>query len=103
MIIELERFNKIGELLIENGTTGSQGHICYQDGGQRVSVTMAAVRMGVERWGCKQGTGVHMIGLQVLRASALHYLAGDRVTEGFRTVASARALRQPTIAGPSIS
>jgi len=32
-------------------TTGSQGHICYQDGGQRVSVTRAAVCMGVEEMG----------------------------------------------------
>ena len=45
MIIELERYNKIGELLIEIGSTGSQGHICYQDGDWRVSVTMAAVHM----------------------------------------------------------
>ena len=28
--------------------------------------------------------------------SALHYSARDQVSEGFRTVASARALRQPT-------
>jgi len=48
MIIELERYNEIGELLIENRTTGSQGHVCYWDRGQRVSVTMAAVHMGVE-------------------------------------------------------
>jgi len=48
MIIELERYNEIGELLIENRTTGLQGHICYQDGGQRVSVTRVAVHMGVE-------------------------------------------------------
>ena len=37
MIIELERNNKIGGLLIENRTTGSQGHICYQGGDRRVS------------------------------------------------------------------
>ena len=48
MIIELGRYNKIGELLIGNRTTGSQRHICYQDGGLGVSVTKAAVRMGVE-------------------------------------------------------
>jgi len=30
MIIELGRYNKIKELLIEIGITGSQGHICYQ-------------------------------------------------------------------------
>jgi len=51
MIIELERYNKIGVLLIENRATGSQGHIHYQDGGQRVSVTMVAVHMGVEEMG----------------------------------------------------
>ena len=33
MIIELERYKKIGELLIEIGITGSQGHICYWDRG----------------------------------------------------------------------
>src|SRR5882724_10276217 len=32
----------------------------------------------------------------LLRVSALHYSARDRVSDGFRTVASARALRQPT-------
>ena len=42
MIIELERYNEIREL-IENGTTGSQGHVCYQDRGQRVFLTMVSV------------------------------------------------------------
>ena len=51
MIIELERYNEIGELLIAIGITGSQGHVCYWDGGRRVSVTMAAVHMGVKRTG----------------------------------------------------
>src|SRR5882724_11976527 len=32
----------------------------------------------------------------VLRVSALHYSAGDRVSDGFWTVASACALHQPT-------
>src|SRR5882724_7294267 len=36
---------------------------------------------------------------ELLRVSALHYSAGDRVSEGFWTVASARALRQPTSCG----
>ena len=31
MIIELRKNNEIGELLIETETTGSWGHICYQD------------------------------------------------------------------------
>ena len=51
MIIELGKYNEIRELLIENRTTGSQGHVYYWDGGQRVSVTMVAVHMGVEEMG----------------------------------------------------
>ena len=35
----------------------------------------------------------------LLRVSALHYSARDRVSEGFRTVASAHALGQPTSCG----
>ena len=55
MIIELERYNKIGELLKEIRTTGSQGHVCYQEGGQRVFVTMVAVNIGVEEMGMQTG------------------------------------------------
>ena len=33
---------------------------------------------------------------ELLRVSALHYLARDRVSEGFQTVASAHVLCQPT-------
>jgi len=55
MIIKLGKYNKIGELLIENRATGSQGHVCYQDGGWRVSVTMVAVCMGVEETGMPTG------------------------------------------------
>ena len=51
MIIELRKYNEIKELLIETETTGSQGHICYQDRGQRVSVTMVAVHMGRKETG----------------------------------------------------
>ena len=36
MIMELGKYNEIGELLIENRITESQVHICYWDGGQRV-------------------------------------------------------------------
>jgi len=61
MIIELERYNEIGELLIKNRTTGLQGCICYQDGGQRESVAMAAVHMGVKEMGMQ--TGLHTIRL----------------------------------------
>ena len=50
MIIELGKFNEIGELLIENRTTGSLEHVCYWDGDRRVSVTRA-VCMGVEEIG----------------------------------------------------
>ena len=57
MIMKLERYNEIGELLIENGTTGSWGHIFYLDRGQRASVTMAAVCMGKEETGMQTGHG----------------------------------------------
>jgi len=46
MIIELERYNEIGKLLIEIGITGLQGHICYWDGGQRISVTGGCLHGG---------------------------------------------------------
>ena len=55
MIIELRKHNKVGELLIEIGTTGFQGHICYQNGDRRVSVTGAAVRMEEEGTGMRTG------------------------------------------------
>ena len=51
MIIELRRYNKIGELLIENRTTGSQAQVSYQDVVWETSVTRAAVRMGVREMG----------------------------------------------------
>ena len=54
-MIELRKYNKIGELLIEIGITGLQGHIYHWDGGQRVSVTMAAVCMGVKETGMRTG------------------------------------------------
>jgi len=55
MIIKLGKYNEIGELLIEHITTGSQGHVCHQDGDQRVSVTRAAVHMEVEGMGMQTG------------------------------------------------
>ena len=55
MIIELERYNKIGALLIENGTTGSQRHVSYWDGDWRVSVTRATVHMEVKGMGMQIG------------------------------------------------
>ena len=60
MIIELERYNEIRELLIENRTTGSQGHVHYWDGGQRVSVTRAVVHMGGGRDGDVKKTQGHI-------------------------------------------
>jgi len=48
MIIELRKYNEIGELLIENRTTGLQAHVSYQDEVWEASVTMAAVCMGVK-------------------------------------------------------
>ena len=51
MIIELRRYNKIGALLIENGATGSQAQVSYRDMGREVSVTRAAVHMGVKGMG----------------------------------------------------
>ena len=45
MIIKLGNYNKVRELLINNRTTGSQGHVHYWDGDWRVSVTRVAVHM----------------------------------------------------------
>jgi len=50
-IIELRKYNEIRELLIGNRTMGLKGHICYQDRGQRVSITRATVHMGVKGTG----------------------------------------------------
>ena len=51
IIIKLRKYNEVRELLIETRTTGSWGHICYQDAGWRVSVTMATVCMGRKETG----------------------------------------------------
>ena len=51
MIIELNKYNKVRELLIGIETTGLQGHVCDQDWGWRVSVTMVAVCMGRKEMG----------------------------------------------------
>ena len=50
MIIELGKY-KAAKELIETRTTGSQGHVCYQNGDQRVSVTGVAVCMEEEGTG----------------------------------------------------
>jgi len=56
VIIKLGKYNEIRELLIEKRTTGSQGHICYQDKDQRVSVTTrAAVCRGLKETGMQTG------------------------------------------------
>ena len=54
MIIKLRKYNEIRELLIENRTAGSQGHVSYWDRGWEASVTRAAVCMGVNT-GMKTG------------------------------------------------
>ena len=55
MIIKLGKYNKAEELDIETRTAGSQGHVCYRNGDQRVSVTRVAVCMGVEETGMQTG------------------------------------------------
>jgi len=55
MIIKLGKYNEIGELRIEKRITGSQGPICYRDKDWRVSVTRAAVHMGVKEMGMQKG------------------------------------------------
>ena len=72
MIIKLERYNKIRELLIENRTTGSQGYVCYWDKDQRISVTTVAVCMGVEK-GMQTGHRAHTISLPVRNESRYAY------------------------------
>ena len=55
MIIKLRKYNKIGELLIENGTVGLQAQVNYRDVVREASVTRAAVRMGVKGTGMRTG------------------------------------------------
>ena len=55
MIIELGKYNSAEELLIETRNAGSQGHVCYQNGDRRASVTRAAVCMGLEGTGMRTG------------------------------------------------
>jgi len=55
MIIKLERYNEIRELLIENRTTGLQGHVSYQDRDQSVPVTRVGVHMGLKETGMQTG------------------------------------------------
>jgi len=55
MIIELRKYNEIGELLIWNRTTGSQAQVSYQDEVWGASVTRAAVHMEVKKTGMQTG------------------------------------------------
>jgi len=52
MIIELRKYIKVGEPLVENGTTGLWAQVSHRDGDWRVSVTRAAVCME------EKGTGM---------------------------------------------
>jgi len=51
MIIEMGKYNEVGELLIENRTAGSQAQVNYRDVVRKASVTGEAVRMGVKEMG----------------------------------------------------
>ena len=51
MIIELRKYNEIGELLLEKGTAESQAQVSYEDVVQEAYVTRAAVWMGVKETG----------------------------------------------------
>jgi len=53
MIIELRNYNKIGELVKGNRTTGFQAQVSYQDGVWEAPITMAAVHMGLEEMGMR--------------------------------------------------
>ena len=55
MIIELDRYNEVEELLKGNRTTGSPAQVSYQDRDQRVLVTGAAVCMEEEGMGMQIG------------------------------------------------
>jgi len=59
MIIELGKYNEIGELLMEKRTTGSQAQVSYRDMFQGASVTRAAVHMGVRRWDANRAQGTY--------------------------------------------
>jgi len=55
MIIELGKYNEVGELLIEKRTAGSQVHVCNWDRVQRVSVTRVSVCMEEKGMGMQTG------------------------------------------------
>jgi len=64
-IIELEKYNSAEELHIETRTTGSQGHVCYQERGPGASVIRRLSTWSWKEWGCEQGTGAHTNGVQI--------------------------------------
>ena len=55
MIIELGIYNSAEELLIETRASGSQRHVCYWNGDQRVSVTGVAFHMEEKGKGMRTG------------------------------------------------
>ena len=55
MVTKLRKYNEIRGLPIVIGTIGSHRHICYWDGGWRVSVTTVAVHMGKKETGMQTG------------------------------------------------
>src|SRR5882724_10747268 len=69
--------------------TSSQTHI------SRMGLTMHLIKSTIST----EFITIITLCVKMLRVSALHYSAGGRVSEGFRTVASARALCQPTSCG----
>ena len=55
MIIELRKYNEIGELLIGDRNARSQVQVGYQDVDREAFVTRVAVRMGVKEMGMRTG------------------------------------------------
>jgi len=90
MISKLERYNKIRELLIENGTTGLWGHIHYQDGGWSASVNYDGCPHWEEGDGDVNRTQGH---IQLVSESGMG--AGMHTT----TVEQSRSINKMEIAG----
>jgi len=72
MIIELGKYNKTVELLIESRSAGLQGHVSNWDRGQRVSVTRAAVHIGLEKMRMQIRDRVQTISPQVGMRAGMH-------------------------------
>jgi len=73
MIIKLERYNEIGELLIGNRIQGHRDMYGYQDRGWRVSVTTAAVCKGMQEMGMQTRNRAHTISLWVRNECSYAY------------------------------